>query len=221
MRVDLNPTGEQKRKLVVGKMRIAIARDAVREMQEERSAGSYLKILDVRGPDPRVRVREAVAIHKGVFPTSVVHGHLTAGLKEGRDKPVDESTVSRIYSPRIKREGSQDYLQITNIGWVALAENLPDNLTLLAADLQFPEDGEEWAVIFREDTRPTVINLHEHVMEDSVEEQEESAEEFPQPPSPIAVSTLTYLASEMLSETTLSPDQEVSLDLVLEAFGSN
>lgn len=222
MKFKLLPTTAQAQKLESAKSKLLTARDAACEKQIGRIGMGKppLTILDVRGPNPKVRIAEVHAIHKGVFAVPVVHGWIGAGLREGRGKHVDEADISPIYNPNIQRKDGRDCLRLQQIGWVRLSANIPDDFNVWGAKLRYPLNGEAWEVTFQE--KP---------YDDGVEEDGEDFDETDEPvevpadvpeeadaPIPLAVTTLVHLASGLLAEGTLSPDQKASLLLVLEEF---
>lgn len=146
----LDPSELQKDRLYQVEDRLQKARDAVCAVQRTYTGGDYLTIFDVRGPEPSVMIPDAFAAHNCI-ETSIVHSWLGAGLKEGRNKRVNERQINRIYNPQIIKHSNAFFLQVDNIGDLLIeGYNKPAFLREKVAYILYPtEELDEWRVFFR------------------------------------------------------------------------
>lgn len=146
----LDPSELQKVRLYQVEERLQMARKAVCAMQRTRDDGDYLTIFDVRGPEPPVMIPDAFAAHNCI-ETSIVHSWLGAGLKDGRNKRVNERRINRIYNPQIIKHSNAFFLQVDNIGDLLIeGYEKPEHLHEKVAYILYPTDeNDEWRVFFR------------------------------------------------------------------------
>ena len=213
--IKLLPNVEQVWMLNTTHAKLQAARDAVCAAQRDVHGGS-LTTLEIKEAESELQIPEVLDVIKhNVFHVATIRIWLSAGIKEGRGKAVDNCHITPIYNDPIKVKDGKQYLYIPRIGRVKLAS--PISELPKTVYLQFPdEDNADWRIRFYADASTNGTGDPADALPPVVEEPADEVQENPN--GNILRESMLFLASALLKTDGLTEDQRTAIELVLEAF---
>ena len=213
--VTLLPNVEQVWMLNTTHAKLQAARDAVCVAQRDVHGGS-LTTLEIKDAETELQIPEVLDVIKhNVFHVATIRIWLSAGIKEGRGKAVDECHITPIYNDPIKERGGEQYLFIPRIGRVKLASpiaELPKTVYL-----QFPdEDNADWRIRFYAQASTNGTGDPADALPPI--EAEAGAEAQENPNANLVRESMLFFGRALLKTDELTDDQRTAIELMLEAF---